>query len=120
MVGVLLCTFYSLKHGSSLFCILLVHFRPRNKLKSWLIRHLVASNGDADLMARAIAVKDNGGSINKDRATGKGALGREPSQSERVSRSTSTGKLGSIFFLFCSGGGKFEDWFPVFSKKQRF
>lgn len=31
--------------------------RDRNQVKSWLIRRLVASSGDADLMSKAIAIQ---------------------------------------------------------------
>lgn len=64
----------------------------RNQLKTWLIRHLIASNdGDGDLMAKAIAADGDedghnaSGNGTRNGYAGKGAPGRESSLSGRVS-----------------------------------
>lgn len=60
-------------------------FCCRNKLKAWILRHLVASNGDADLMAKAIALHHEE-NLNGVGSASKGAVGRESFISGRVSR----------------------------------
>lgn len=61
----------------------------RNQLKAWLIRHLVACNGDdRDLMAKAIAADGHDDDDHHQTGgcyAGKGAPGRESSMSGRVS-----------------------------------
>lgn len=64
---------------------------PRNKLKAWILRHLVESNGDADLMAKAIALHHDDENLNGVGSASKGAVGRESMISGRVC-SESVGK----------------------------
>lgn len=64
----------------------MLFFFCRNKLKTWLLRHLVASNGDADLMAKAIALHHDEDNLNGVGSASKGAAGRESSLSGRVSQ----------------------------------
>lgn len=62
----------------------LLNLCNRNQLKSWLLRHLVECNGDADLMAKAIALHKDGDTITGVGPAAKGASGREASVSGRV------------------------------------
>lgn len=68
---------------------ILIHrsFGSRNKLKTWILRHLVTSSGDPDLMAKAIALHHEGENMNGVGSASKGAIGLESFISGRVSRS---------------------------------
>lgn len=60
----------------------------RYKLRTWLIRHLIAINGHEDLMTKAITLQDKADSLYDVSPAARGAVGREASMSGRVSPRT--------------------------------